>query len=281
MLGIATRYWNEAAQNAVHPAWRRLFAMSTEEMALERDRLREGMISEGRTGKAVLAYLETAPLHHECLAVEVLQQRHWQLREGLCAVPTAQEALLIAQGDFRLTRPEVQELALMLACEPEDVLLPVPTDVQSEAWTEELEAVEYFSAGDYSVADSAEVPDELLVHEPALEADQTFEESFERWFFEMCSFPPAAIVLEQCCADGLLVDAARRGRRLAGAPDDLRSQVEAFLAKVPTHVAAHVAHTCYWLVRSERGRRCGRPDWSPLFPMPTNLTARERPQSNA
>lgn len=268
MLGVAARYWNMAARHAAHPAWRRLFSMNADSIAAERDRLWAGLNASAVSPGVVVAYLDAAPLIHECVAIEGLHEGHWELRGALPAAASVDEAIHIALGDFGLSGDEVKELKRLLLLPPEDVLPPVPAVEQEQAWLDEADSVDYLTASDWALADSVELPDGLLVHEAAIEVDPSFDDSLERWQCEVMQCPMFTLALEQCCDDGVLLDWTQAATRLSSAPEFVRDYLAAFEKKCPIHVAAHVAHYSYWVVRSERGRRCGWPDWTPRFPMP-------------
>ena len=74
-----------------------------------------------------------------------------------------------------------------------------------------------------------------------------------------------AILNRAPVADGLV---ARNGWTLATLPPGTLAALHRLLEACPRHVLVHLAHYVYWLMRSERARRRGSPEWSPSMPMP-------------
>lgn len=131
------------------------------------------------------------------------------------------------------------------------------------AWYAEACAMA-LSQPDFEAASAAELPDELAHHAHAANADDQFSALEDEWlnFLYGECFPEVLLGLEQSCHDGILLPWDMRGVRLQGIPDDALSKLHFFWRECPAHVAAYVMLQVYWLVRIERARRTGRPDWS-------------------
>ncbi len=136
-------------------------------------------------------------------------------------------------------------------------------------WHAEGAAID-FDDCDFDVAHAAELPDELSAHGIAAAADADFDDEFWDWFGALYE-PEEQIVLlalDQSCDEGILLPWDMRGVRLWSAPPEAISKLHWFWDKCPRHIAAYVAHYNYWLVRAERARRRGSPEWSPRHPLP-------------
>lgn len=144
-------------------------------------------------------------------------------------------------------------------------------DDDRDPWDAEAEAITAGMEGrDYDVANAADLPAELIGHAEAADADPDFEQQFAEWLEYLHDWHDCGLMLamEQSCHEGILLPWDMRGRRLETLPDDLLARLHRVFDDCPRHVLVHLVHYVYWLVRSERARRRGSPDWSPNLAMP-------------
>lgn len=123
---------------------------------------------------------------------------------------------------------------------------------------------------DFDVANAAELPTELFCHAEAADLDPEFEcehEDWMQWLFDGDDMTHL-LVIEQSCSNGVLLPWDQRGARLMTAPLEPLALAGRFFARCPRHVAAYLANYVYWLVRCERARRRGSPNWTPRMPLP-------------
>lgn len=122
---------------------------------------------------------------------------------------------------------------------------------------------------DWDVGACADLPVEhFYLHAEAAELDSDFADKSIEWreFIYDSEVPGLTLlVVEQSCANGVLLPWDQRGVRLLSAPWEGLLRLDRFNRACPRHVAAFVAHELYWVVRSERARRTGSPHWSPRF----------------
>ena len=145
------------------------------------------------------------------------------------------------------------------------------TDLQDErsAWVAEAFAI-VLEERDFDVACAAELPPELFFHSQAATLDPDFaaqHEGWLAWLFDVDDLTHL-LVMEQSCSDGVVLPWGLRGARVLTAPLDDVIRVNQFLARCPRHVAARLVMYVYWLLRCERTRRRGNPNWSPRMPLP-------------
>lgn len=142
-----------------------------------------------------------------------------------------------------------------------------PHDEQ-QAWYEEAGAME-LEERDFDVADAAQLPTDLFCHAEAADLDGDFADEYEDWKLWLFYGDDMThlLVIEQSCSNGVLLPWDQRGARLMTAPVEPLSLVARFFAQCPRHVAAHLANYVYWLVRCERARRRGSPNWTPRTPL--------------
>lgn len=139
-----------------------------------------------------------------------------------------------------------------------------------DPWFAEGTAAAGICERDYDVARAAELPDELAHHAIAAANDEHFEEELNAWFEYLHEGDDLTLMvaIEQCCHEGMLLPWDMRAVRLKDIPRDVLGQLHWIFDSCPRHVLAHLTHLVYWLVRSERARRRGSPDWSSLLPLP-------------
>ncbi len=135
---------------------------------------------------------------------------------------------------------------------------------------EALAMAEGLRAGDFEVAEAAELPDELLAHAEAAALDPEFGRELDEWFEHLMSADEHTLMLalEQSCHLGVLLPWDMRGVRLATLPSHTLAALHRLIEACPRHVLVHLAHYVYWLLRSERARRRGSPEWSPSLSLP-------------
>lgn len=144
-------------------------------------------------------------------------------------------------------------------------------DDDRDPWQAEADA---FGAGvesrDFEVAEAAELPDELGVHAEAADEDPEFQKELDEWFEHLMTDDDQTLLLalEQSCHMGVLLPWDMRGVRLATLPSTTLAALHRLIEACPRHVLVHLAHFGYWLLRSERARRRGSPEWSPSLPLP-------------
>lgn len=130
-----------------------------------------------------------------------------------------------------------------------------------------------FEPDDFDTAAAADLPEGLEHYEVAAQRDGRFEAQYDEWFeYLFGAGNQVALALEQCCHEGVLLPWDMRGVRLNGVPEPVLSKLHFFWEHCPAHVAAHLMVFCYWLVRMERVRRTGRPNWSCRDPVPAQKT---------
>jgi hypothetical protein len=135
-------------------------------------------------------------------------------------------------------------------------------------WYAQADAIE-LSSDDFESADAAELPEGLEHFDRQAQQDETFESEFEEWLEYLFAGEHVVLLgLEQSCHEGIPLPWDMRGVRLAGYPDEALSTLHFFWGHCPDHVAAHLMVLCYWVIRIERVRRTGRPNWSCRDPLP-------------
>jgi hypothetical protein len=140
-------------------------------------------------------------------------------------------------------------------------------DEDPDPWFAEADAME-IRANDFDVADSAELPAELSPHALAAELDPDFCPEFNEWLEWLAEDATVLLTLEQCSAEGVLLPWDMRGARLQTAPQQAIDRLHWFWDHCPKHLYVYLSHYVFWLVRAERARRRGTPDWSPRSALP-------------
>jgi hypothetical protein len=142
---------------------------------------------------------------------------------------------------------------------------------ERDRWYEEAYAMSNgLEPRDFEVAECAELPHELSHHSTAAAEDGEFQTEQQEWFEYLFEGDDQCLLLaiEQSCNDGMLLPWDMRAVRLRTAPPVVLSQLHWLIGACPRHVLVHLVSYVYWLVRSERARRRGRPDWTPSMPSP-------------
>jgi hypothetical protein len=136
-----------------------------------------------------------------------------------------------------------------------------------DPWYAEADSTQ-LCASDFDVADCAELPAELGHHQIAADLDLDFDYEFDEWLEWLGEDAAALLVLEQCSTEGVLLSWDMRGARLLTAPPESIARLHWFWDHCPRHLYVYLSHYVYWLVRAERARRRGTPDWSPRSALP-------------
>ncbi len=130
-----------------------------------------------------------------------------------------------------------------------------------DAWLDELERIG-FDEEDFLTARCAELADELDLYRVQALADPNFQDSLYHWDCGIWEHN-LWLALEQCCHEGVLLPMAMRSLRVQTAPKEMLQGLQYFFRECPKHVMHHLA-LMYWVViRIDRARRTGNPDWRP------------------
>lgn len=133
-------------------------------------------------------------------------------------------------------------------------------------WLAEADRFEY-DFDDWDVAVCAELADELWYHRVAAMEDPDFEDELSDWdiyIFER----EIRLPLEQSCHEGVLLPTGQRAMRLRTCPEQMMRPLRWFFEECPRHVRAYLALYNWVLVRLDRARRTGNPDWRPETALP-------------
>lgn len=133
-------------------------------------------------------------------------------------------------------------------------------------WLDEAARFEY-DGQDLETAECAELADELWHHRIMADEDPNFQDELDEWrdyIYEKDILLP----LEQSCYQGVLLPTGQRAMRLESCPELMLSHLRWFFELCPTHVKSPLALRIYVLVRLDRARRTGSPDWRPETALP-------------
>jgi hypothetical protein len=133
-------------------------------------------------------------------------------------------------------------------------------------WLAEAERFEY-NDEDLITVESAELADELLHHCVMADADPDFLDELSEWhdFIYQCEI---MLPLEQSCAQGVLLPMGERALRLQSCPETRLAKLRWFFELCPAHVKSYLALRFSVLVRIDRARRTGSPEWCPATAKP-------------
>jgi hypothetical protein len=130
-----------------------------------------------------------------------------------------------------------------------------------DAWWDELERYEYDDY-DFFTAKCAELADELDLFRVQALTDPDFHQLLDEWDEYILS-KMLWLALEQCCHEGVLLPMGQRELRVKSCPEELLVSLRYFFGNCPNHIKHHLALR-YWVVmRMERARRTGSPEWRP------------------
>jgi hypothetical protein len=135
-----------------------------------------------------------------------------------------------------------------------------PRDL-ADAWWAELERFE-FDENDFWTAKCAELADELDLYRIQALGDPNFEDSKYEWDCYIVEYD-LWLALEQCCQDGVLLPMDQRALRVKTCPEKMLSPLRRFFQHCPVHVKHHLALMYYVVLRMDRARRTGSPEWRP------------------
>ena len=133
-------------------------------------------------------------------------------------------------------------------------------------WMDEIDRCE-FEPDDFWTARCAVLADELDVYRIQAESDPNFEETKYDWdevILQHCLWLP----LEQSCSDGVLLPMDMRALRLQTCPKEILRPMSRFFEFCPAYVKHHLALMYYVVVRMDRARRTGSPEWRPGTALP-------------
>ena len=128
-------------------------------------------------------------------------------------------------------------------------------------WQDEASRFEY-DGQDLETVECAELADELWHHRIMADEDPNFPDELDEWH-DYIYEKDILLPLEQSCHQGVLLPTGQRAIRLESCPEMMLSHLRWFFELCPTHVKSHLALRIYVLVRLDRARRTGNPDWRP------------------
>lgn len=120
---------------------------------------------------------------------------------------------------------------------------------------------------DWDVALCAELADELWYWQEVAEEDPDFGDELLEWDIFVFQ-KDIRLPLEQSCHQGVLLPSGQRAIRLRSCPDEMLNPLRWFFELCPRHVRVYIALYNWVLVRVDRARRTGNPDWHPETAMP-------------
>ena len=131
----------------------------------------------------------------------------------------------------------------------------------ADAWWAESERFE-FDNDDFWTAECAELADELDLFRIQALADPDFKRSKYGWDCYIVEYS-LWLPLEQCCQDGVLLPMDQRTLRVRTCPDAMLSPLGWFFQHCPVHVKHPLALMYCVVLRMDRARRTGSPEWRP------------------
>ena len=133
-------------------------------------------------------------------------------------------------------------------------------------WLDENKRIE-FSDEDFWHSECAELADELDLFRVQADGDPAFDETYVDWE-EFIWANELWLPIEQSCSDGVLLPMDMRAERLKTCPEKLLRPLRRFFEFCPPHVKHHLALMYCVMVRMERARRTGSPEWRPATAIP-------------
>lgn len=130
-----------------------------------------------------------------------------------------------------------------------------------DAWWDELERYEHEDE-DFVTAKCADLADKLYVYKMLADNDPSFQDEMEDWdtfIWKRILW----LALEQCCHEGILLPKGQIELRVKTCPLEIRDSLGYFLGHCPAHVKHHLALRYWVVIRIERARRTGSPEWRP------------------
>jgi hypothetical protein len=133
-------------------------------------------------------------------------------------------------------------------------------------WLAEVDRFQH-NFDDWKIAECADLADELWFHEVAAHEDEDFDKELYEWDCYIVEHD-LRLPLEQSCHEGVLLPTGQRAVRLRSCPESLLRPLRWFFEECPRHVKAYLALYNHVLVRLDRARRTGNPDWRPETALP-------------
>jgi hypothetical protein len=130
-----------------------------------------------------------------------------------------------------------------------------------DAWREEVERFEWNYA-DFEIAQCANLADELELFNIEANEDEEFLNKIEEWNGFVMDYK-LWLAIEQCCYQSVLLPMGQRELRVSTCPPDMLCHLSYFFSRCPAHVKHHLALSYWVVVRVDRARRTGNPDWGP------------------
>ena len=138
------------------------------------------------------------------------------------------------------------------------------TPTIEDAWWDEMERFE-LDDEDFDIANCAELADELELFRIQADGDDGFIAKYRDWFEYIAEYQ-LWLPLEQCCFEGVLLPVGQRERRVSTCPREVLGHLSYFFSRCPVHAKHYLALDAWILVRLERVRRTGNPEWRPNSP---------------
>lgn len=264
MLSIPAPIWNRISRHAQDPGWALVFAMNGAGQERAMDRLGQLLSARGIDPVVILAYKQLAPLLAEPAAIAHFTMLNPEYRGAMPEICSIAEAMIYAGGDYWLDEGAVRQLRALLA-EPLPITVYRPRqrpDMVQAAWGLEANAIAIEPA-DWDVARATNFAGPLLDALVDVGVDTDFKAGYRKWSVHVESNPPLLLAVEQACQRGAFASVVWREKRLATAPVALRAAFHSFMNECAPVVAALIAHVYFRVVRAERVRRAGSPNWSP------------------
>jgi hypothetical protein len=158
-----------------------------------------------------------------------------------------------------------QSVFLPLPMLPIESLICRPFDQQKRyghLWLEESERYQFTDGDDDTVA-CADLAEELEWHEDLANDDLEFYYQELGEWIDYVYQHELMLPLEQSCYEGVLLPIDQRAIRLETCPEILLKPLRWFFELCPEHVQSRVALDFYLLIRMDRARRTGSPEWKP------------------
>lgn len=264
MYSVAAPIWNRIAPLAASPAWARMFSLNAAEQERAMRRLADHLATRGvHDGVVRDLYLRFAPLLAESEAIGRFGMAHPEYRGALPEICSFQEAIWYACGDQPLTSAQLRQFRAALEWPiPRSVYRPRPASEQvQQCWTDEARRIS-FAAVDAEVADAAQLPASCWEAKEWASIDKQFEVRLAERMDFVLARPLLCLAIEQCSRHGELSPAVWREARLASAAESVGVALQSLIDNCERSVLTYVVHRVHWMVRSERSRRTGCPDWS-------------------
>ena len=141
-----------------------------------------------------------------------------------------------------------------------------------QLWLAEVDRFAY-NDGDEDTVECAELADELWHHEVMANEDPDYFDELDEWTSFVYSHD-LMLPLEQSCYEGVLLTTGQRAIRLESCPETLLRPLRWFFEYCPRHVRSRIALNFHLLVRIDRARRTGNPDWRPASAVAAQETER-------